>query len=69
MTTQKAPKPTVDLDTTRERLEKAGLSQAAECLDGLISDAVKAACRRIDSWINCSRGSSASGRSGEFAPP
>lgn len=41
MTTRKAARPTVDLDATRERLEKAGLSQAAECLDGLISDAVK----------------------------
>lgn len=41
MTTKKAPKPAVDLDTTRERLEKAGLSRAAECLDGLVNDAVK----------------------------
>ena len=41
MTAKKAPKPTVDLDTTRERLEKVGLLRAAEHLDGLISDAVK----------------------------
>jgi len=36
--------PKVDLDTTRERLEKVALSHAAEQLDGLISEAVKEDC-------------------------
>ncbi len=33
--------PTVDLDTTRQRLERLGLLHAAERLDALLSDAVK----------------------------
>lgn len=37
----RAPKPTVDVDATRERLEKAGLAHASEQLQGLLSDAVK----------------------------
>lgn len=36
----KAAQPKVDLDSTRERLGKAGLHRAAEQLDGLISQAV-----------------------------
>lgn len=36
-----APKPQVDLDTTRERLLKTGLARAAEQLDGLVSEAVQ----------------------------
>lgn len=35
------PQPTVDLDVTRERLQKVGLSRAAEELDGIISNAVQ----------------------------
>ena len=38
----KKPRPTVDLDATRERLERLGMSRAAEELEGSISDAVKA---------------------------
>lgn len=35
------PRPKVDLDATRERLEKIGLMRAAEQLESLVSDAVK----------------------------
>jgi DNA replication protein DnaC len=35
------PTPTVDLDATRQRLERLSLVHAAEQLDTLISDAVK----------------------------
>lgn len=35
------PKPKVDLDTTRERLERVGLLRASEHLDELVGDAVK----------------------------
>lgn len=41
MSAKRAVKPTVDLDVTRERLEKVGLLRSAEQLDGLISVAVK----------------------------
>jgi DNA replication protein DnaC len=34
-------KPKVDVDTTRERMEKVGLSWAAQELDGFLSEAVK----------------------------
>jgi len=36
------PKPKVDLDVTRERLERVGLARAGEKLDELVSEAVKA---------------------------
>ena len=42
MKTKTSPRPKVDLDATRERLEKIGLMRAAEQLEGLVSDAVKA---------------------------
>ena len=42
MKTKTPPKPKVDLDTTREHLEKIGLMRAAEQLESLVSDAVKA---------------------------
>ena len=35
------PKPKVDLDATRDRLERVGLAHASDQLDALISDAVK----------------------------
>lgn len=38
---RKAPTPTVDLDATRQRLERLGLPHAAEQLETLISEAVK----------------------------
>jgi DNA replication protein DnaC len=41
MTTKATPQPKVDLDVTRERLARIGLSRAAEQFDGLVSDAVK----------------------------
>ncbi len=41
MNRKAAPAPTVDLDTTRQRLERLGLVHAAEQLESLISDAVK----------------------------
>ena len=41
MTAKKEPRPKVDLDATRERLEKVGLFRAAEHLEELVSDAVK----------------------------
>jgi DNA replication protein DnaC len=41
MKTKTPPKPKVDLDATRERLEKIGLARAAEQLEDLVSDAVK----------------------------
>ena len=42
MSTKTKPNaPRVDLDATKERLLKLGLSQAAEALDALLSDAVK----------------------------
>jgi hypothetical protein len=37
----KATAPKVDIDHTREQLERAGLGRAAEQLDELVSDAVK----------------------------
>ena len=37
----KTPKPTVDLDATRDRLERVGLLWAAEQMETLISEAVK----------------------------
>lgn len=42
MTTKATSRPKLDLDTTREALERVGLSRAAEQLDVLVSDAVKA---------------------------
>lgn len=41
MKAKTTPQPTVDLDVTRERLQKVGLSRAAEELDGIISNAVQ----------------------------
>jgi len=41
MTPKTAPQPKVDLDATRDRLVKVGLSHAAEQLDELISEAVQ----------------------------
>jgi len=41
MTAKRKPQPKVDLDVTRERLEKVGLLRSAEHLDGLVSDAVQ----------------------------
>jgi DNA replication protein DnaC len=37
----KKPRPTIDLDATRERLERLGLGRAAEELEASISEAVK----------------------------
>jgi len=42
MKTKTPPRPKVDLDATRERLEKIGLMRAAEQLEGLVSNAVQA---------------------------
>jgi DNA replication protein DnaC len=39
--TKAMPKPRVDLDATRERLERVGLARASDQLDTLVSDAVK----------------------------
>jgi DNA replication protein DnaC len=41
MTTKKAPRPKVDLDVTRERLEKVGLLRAVDHLDELVSKSVE----------------------------
>jgi DNA replication protein DnaC len=41
MTVKKAPRPKVDLDVTRERLEKVGLLRAVDHLDELVSKAVE----------------------------
>ena len=42
MSTKRAtPKPAIDLDVTRDRLEKVGLMRSAEQLDALVSAAVK----------------------------
>jgi len=42
MTTKPTARPKLDLDTTRDALERVGLSRAAEQLDVLVADAVKA---------------------------
>jgi DNA replication protein DnaC len=42
MSTKATPQPKVDLDATRARLERVGLGRAADQLDALIADAVKA---------------------------
>jgi len=42
MSTRTTPQPKVDLDATRARLERVGLGRAADQLDALIADAVKA---------------------------
>jgi DNA replication protein DnaC len=41
MSRKATPAPTVDLDRTRQRLDRLGLLHAAEQLEGLISEAVK----------------------------
>ena len=41
MTRKRTPAPTVDLDATRQRLERLAMPHAAEQLEALISDAVK----------------------------
>jgi len=56
---KKAGPPTVDLDATRERLEKVGLARAAEHLDELVSEAVKGSTsphRFLDSLLEAELG-------------
>jgi DNA replication protein DnaC len=41
MSTKTTPQPKVDLDTTRDALQRIGMGRAAEQLDGLVSEAVQ----------------------------
>jgi len=43
----------LDIDATRERLTALGLIHAAEQLESLLSEAVKAETARTPSWTSC----------------